>query len=257
MFMKTLVFILFIFFNPLVLADSLKSAIESEIRSNKNIARDIYRNPYETLSFFGIRPDMKVIELSPGGGWYTEILAHYLKDEGELIAAHFDPSMSDFAKRVRDNFEKKLASSSVYDDVKLVSLNEQYSEVESIDAVVTFRNLHNWIGPNWDFIIKNSHKSLKKGGLLGVVEHRAKEGTSLENMKKTGYVTEEYAIESIEKLGFKLVAKSEINSNPKDTKDHPKGVWTLPPVLRLKELDQDKYLQIGESDRFTFLFKKI
>ena len=256
MIMKILTFILLIFFNSFVIADPLKNAIESEIRSDKNVARDVYRHPYETLTFFGIRPDMTVIELSPGGGWYTEILAHYLKDNGELIAVHFDPSMGDFAKRVRDNFEKKLASSSVYDQVKLASLNSKYSEVESVDVVVTFRNLHNWIGPNWDFIIKNSYASLKKGGLLGVVEHRAKEGTSIENMKKTGYVTEKYAIESIEKLGFKLIAKSEINSNPKDTKDHPRGVWTLPPVMRLKELDQDKYLQIGESDRFTFLFKK-
>ena len=257
MIMKILTFILLIFFNSFALADPLKNAIESEIRSDKNVARDVYRHPYETLTFFGIRPDMTVIELSPGGGWYTEILAHYLKDNGELIEVHFDPSMGDFAKRVRDNFEKKLASSSVYDQVKLASLNSKYSEVESVDVVVTFRNLHNWIGPNWDFIIKNSYASLKKGGLLGVVEHRAKEGTSIENMKKTGYVTEKYAIESIEKLGFKLIAKSEINSNPKDTKDHPRGVWTLPPVMRLKELDQDKYLQIGESDRFTFLFKKI
>ena len=257
MIMKILTFILLIFFNSFALADPLKNAIESEIRSDKNVARDVYRHPYETLTFFGIRPDMTVIELSPGGGWYTEILAHYLKDNGELIAVHFDPSMGDFAKRVRDNFEKKLASSSDYDQVKLASLNSKYSEVESVDVVVTFRNLHNWIGPNWDFIIKNSYASLKKGGLLGVVEHRAKEGTSIENMKKTGYVTEKYAIESIEKLGFKLIAKSEINSNPKDTKDHPRGVWTLPPVMRLKELDQDKYLQIGESDRFTFLFKKI
>ena len=200
MIMKILTFILLIFFNSFALADPLKNAIESEIRSDKNVARDVYRHPYETLTFFGIRPDMTVIELS---------------------------------------------------------LNSKYSEVESVDVVVTFRNLHNWIGPNWDFIIKNSYASLKKGGLLGVVEHRAKEGTSIENMKKTGYVTEKYAIESIEKLGFKLIAKSEINSNPKDTKDHPRGVWTLPPVMRLKELDQDKYLQIGESDRFTFLFKKI
>ena len=257
MIMKILTFILLTFFNSFALADPLKNAIESEIRSDKNVARDVYRHPYETLTFFGIRPDMTVIELSPGGGWYTEILAHYLKDNGELIADHFDQSMGDFAKSVRDNFEKKLASNSVYDQVKLASLNSKYSEVESVDVVVTFRNLHNWIGPNWDFIIKNSYASLKKGGLLGVVEHRAKEGTSIENMKKTGYVTEKYAIESIEKLGFKLIAKSEINSNPKDTKDHPRGVWTLPPVMRLKELDQDKYLQIGESDRFTFLFKKI
>ena len=228
---KYLIFFLILFLNPLAMADPLKDAVESDVRSNKSIARDVHRNPYETLTFFGIRPDMKVIELSPGGGWYTEILASYLKEEGELIAAHFDPSMGDFAKRVRGNFEKKLASSSVYDRVKLVSLNTQYSEAESVDAVVTFRNLHNWIGPNWDFIIKSAHKSLKKGGVLGVVEHRAKQGTSLENMKKTGYVTEKYAIESIEKLGFKLIAKSEINSNPKDTKDHPRGVWTLPPVM--------------------------
>ncbi|MEC7269311.1 MAG: methyltransferase, partial [Pseudomonadota bacterium] len=102
-----------------------------------------------------------------------------------------------------------------------------------------------------------SHKVLKKGGVLGVVEHRAIDGTSIEKMKKTGYVTEDYAIKNIEKFGFKLVSKSEINSNPKDTKDHPKGVWTLPPVLRLKDKDQEKYVQIGESDRFTFLFRKI
>ena len=165
--------------------------------------------------------------------------------------------MGGFAKRVRDSFEKKLSSNSIYDRVKVVSLNSKYSEENSVDAILTFRNLHNWIGPSWDLIMTNTYQSLKEGGIFGVVEHRAKENTSVQDMKKTGYVTENYAIEYIEKYGFKLISKSEVNSNIKDTKDHPKGVWTLPPVMRLKEVDQEKYLEIGESDRFTFLFQKI
>ena len=199
---------------------------------------------------------MKVIELSPGGGWYTEILAPYLKEEGELIAAHFDPSMGDFAKRVRGNFEKKLASSSVYDRVKLVSLNTQYSEAESVDAVVTFRNLHNWIGPNWNFIITSAHKSLKKGGVLGVVEHRAPDTATRQEMIDTAYVSEAYVKQVAGSAGFEFVDSSEINANQKDTKDHPEGVWTLPPNFRAGEVDQNKYAAVGESDRMTLKFRK-
>ena len=126
----------------------------------------------------------------------------------------------------------------------------------SVDAVLTFRNLHNWLGPTMDNIFANTYKALKPGGVFGIVEHRAKPGTSIEMMKKSGYVTEQHALEIAQKHGFELVAKSEVNSNSKDTANHPKGVWTLPPNYRLKDKDREKYSEIGESDRMTLLFKK-
>ena len=137
-----------------------------------------------------------------------------------------------------------------------MDLNSELAEQNSVDAALTFRNLHNWLGPNLDDIFSNTFTALKPGGLFGVVEHRAKPGTSMENMKKSGYVTEEHAIKVAKKHGFELVSKSEINANPKDSANHPRGVWTLPPVLRLKEKDKEKYLAIGESDRMTLLFRK-
>ena len=145
----------------------------------------------------------------------------------------------------------------MFKDIEIVDLSSNLAEQESVDAVLTFRNLHNWLGPQMDLIFANSYKALKPGGLLGVVEHRAKPGTSMEVMKKSGYVTEEHAIEVAQKHGFTLVSKSEINANLKDTANHPRGVWTLPPNLRLKDQDKEKYLEIGESDRMTLLFRKI
>ena len=259
---KTYTYILFLnltfFLAPFVSAHSLEDAIKSTDRSAKNVARDQYRNPYETLSFFGIQQEMSVVELSPGGGWYTEILANYIHSPGMLIAAHFDrDSQRDFYIRMRNNFEDKINKNPMYKNVSVVDLSSKLADPGSIDAVLTFRNLHNWIGPQIDIIFSNSHRALKKGGVLGIVEHRANPGTSLEEMKKTGYVTEAYAIETAEKHGFTLIAKSEINANPNDTKDYERGVWTLPPVLRLKERDKEKYLDIGESDRMTLLFKKL
>jgi len=156
-----------------------------------------------------------------------------------------------------NNFENKVNQNPMYKNVKVVDLSSKLADEGSVDAVLTFRNLHNWIGPQIDLIFSNAHKALKQNGILGVVEHRANPGTSLEDMRKTGYVTEEYAINIAQKHGFTLISKSEINANPKDTKDHPRGVWTLPPVLRLKEQDKEKYLNIGESDRMTLLFKKL
>ena len=224
-------------------AHDLMAAVQSEDRSTKNIERDQYRNPVETLSFFEIKPNMKVIELSHGGGWYTEILANYLHEPGMLIAAHFDKdSEIGYFKRGRANFEKKIASSPMYSNVEIVDLSSNLAEESSVDAVITFRNLHNWLGPQMDSIFANSFKALKSGGVFGIVEHRAKQGTSLQEMKRSGYVTEEYAIMMAKKHGFSLVAKSEINANLKDTKDYPKGVWTLPPSLRLKEIDKEKYI---------------
>ena len=238
-------------------AHDLKAAIQSEDRTPKNILRDEYRNPFETLTFFQIKPEMKVIELSPGGGWYTEILANYLHEPGVLIAAHFDQnSKIEYFKNSRKRFEQKVESSPVFDNVEIVDLSSELADEGSVDAVLTFRNLHNWLGPQMDLIFSNSFKALKSGGLFGVVEHRANPGTSISDMKKSGYVTEEHAIMIAEKHGFVLVGKSEINANLKDSKDHPKGVWTLPPNLRLKEVNRSKYLSIGESDRMTLLFKK-
>ena len=243
-------------FLPNTFAHDLKGAIVSEDRTPKNVARDVYRHPYETLNFFGIKQDMTVIELSPGGGWYTEILANYIHYPGTLIAAHFNPDAGGYYKRGRANFEKKMNSSPMYGRVEIVNIDSTLAESNSVDAVLTFRNLHNWLGPLLDTIFSNSYKALKPGGIFGVVEHRANEGTTLEMMKKSGYVTEKHAIEMAKKHGFELVSKSEVNSNPKDIKNYPKGVWTLPPNLRMKEVDKEKYLEIGESDRMTLLFRK-
>ena len=252
---------LFIFglaYNSSLFSHNLEEAVESMDRDPKNVSRDIYRNPYETLSFFEIKSNMKIIELSPGGGWYTEILANFIHDPGILIAAHYDPNSDrEYFKKMRANFESKINENSMYDNVKIVNLNSELAEAQSVDAVLTFRNLHNWLGSQADVIFANAYRALKKGGILGVVEHRADPGTTLEVMKKSGYVTEEYAIKIAKKHGFILVSKSEINANPLDTKDHPRGVWTLPPSMRLKDQDKDKYLKIGESDRMTLLFKKL
>ena len=238
-------------------AHDLKGAVASEDRTPKNTLRDSSRNPVETLSFFGIESDMVVIELSPGGGWYTEILANYIHYPGTLIAAHWSKdSEIAYYRRGRANFEKKMSKHPMYGRVEIVDLYSELADENSVDAVLTFRNLHNWLGPNLDNIFSNTFKSLKPGGVFGIVEHRAKPGTSMEMMKKSGYVTEAHAIKIAKKHGFELAAKSEINANPKDTADHPKGVWTLPPNYRLKDKDREKYSDIGESDRMTLLFKK-
>tara|TARA_B100001057_G_scaffold500137_1_gene613707 strand:- start:3955 stop:4740 length:786 start_codon:yes stop_codon:yes gene_type:complete len=238
-------------------AHDLEGAVSSEDRTSKNMLRDSARNPVETLSFFGIKSDMVVVELSPGGGWYTEILANYIHYPGTLIAAHWSKD-SDVAyfRRGRANFEKKISEKPMYGRVEIVDLDSELADADSVDAVLTFRNLHNWLGPNMDKIFSNTYKALKPGGVFGIVEHRAKPGTSMEVMKKSGYVTEAHALEIARKHGFELIAKSEINANPKDTTDHPKGVWTLPPVYRLKDKDREKYSAIGESDRMTLLLKK-
>ena len=237
-------------------SSSLEDAVNSDNRTPAYTERDQFRNPKETLSFFGIKSDMKVVELSPGGGWYTEILAMYIKEPGKLIAAHHDPSLGNYYKRSRGNFEKKMQSDEIYSKVKIVNLGSKLSEDNTIDAVLTFRNLHNWLRGDIEKVFMQSFNSLKPGGILGVVEHRAKEGTSLEQMIKSGYVTEALAIQLANKAGFVLVGKSEINANGKDSTNHPKGVWTLPPSYRLKEVDRNKYKDIGESDRMTLLFKK-
>lgn len=247
----------------LAFADPLADAVAGDQRSESNSARDVYRNPVATLEFFEIQPNHTVVEISPGGGWYTEILAPYLRAEGLLYAAHF-PVETDIAYyvRSREAFMQKLEKNpAVYDKVQVTEFGAgaatPIAPAGSADRVLTFRNVHNWLGN--DFAAEafaQFYAALKPGGLLGVVEHRAKPGTSAKEMQTSGYVTEEAVIDLAEKAGFELVARNEINANPKDSKDHPRGVWTLPPSLALGDQDRQKYLAIGESDRMTLKFRK-
>ena len=240
-------------------ASTIEDAVINDERSAKNIVRDKYRHPIETLKFFQIKSNMTVIELSPGSGWYTEILSKYLYEEGKLIAAAYNPSVSDYAKRSREAYEKKLKSKISYNKVEVVDLFSKLSDDATIDAVLTFRNIHNWIDEdtnNLRKIFEQSYSALKPGGIFGVVEHRAKPETSLEEMRKSGYVTEELTINLAKEVGFILSAKSNINANIKDTKDHPAGVWSLPPTLYLKDKNREKFIEIGETDRMTLLFRK-
>ena len=240
-------------------ASTIEDAVINDERSAKNIVRDKYRHPIETLKFFQIKSNMTVIELSPGSGWYTEILSKYLYEEGKLIAAAYNPSVSDYAKRSREAYEKKLKSKISYNKVEVVDLFSKLSDDATIDAVLTFRNIHNWIDEdtkNLRKIFEQSYSALKPGGIFGMVEHRAKPGTSLEDMRKSGYVTEELTINLAKEVGFILSAKSNINANIKDTKDHPAGVWSLPPTLYLKDKNREKFIEIGETDRMTLLFRK-
>ena len=240
-------------------AHNLEESVSSAHRSEKNILRDKYRNPYETLSFFRIEPEMTVVELSPGRGWYTEILAMYMYDKGRYIVAPYNPKLGGYADRLWNSYNELLKSNEVYSKVETTFLFDKLAEDNSVDAVLTFRNVHNWINNNDENarkIFKQSFSALRSGGYFGIVEHRAEKETSLEDMYKSGYMTEEFVIDLAKEVGFVLIDKSEINANTKDLKNYPRGVWTLPPSLRLKEQDREKYLNIGESDRMTLLFQK-
>ena len=243
--------------------EALKAAIASSARAPANVARDAARHPYETLTFFGIRPDMTVVELAPGGGWYTEILAPYLRDKGKLIAAGESPtSEHEGARRYANNFTRKLADNpalfakverSVFEPPRKYAI----AAPSSVDMVLTFRNLHNWTNAGDDKVrelLSEVRKVLKPGGVLGVVDHRLPASRAAGSTG--GYLHEAYVIKLIEGAGFKLAAKSEVNANPKDTADYAKGVWALPPSLSNGQVDREKYLAIGESDRMTLKFVK-
>ena len=255
--------------SPLVIADSnteaLQLAVDHPSRSAANIERDKYRNPLATLQFFEVTPHSTVVEIAPGGGWYTEILAPLLAAHGTLYAAHFPAnSSSDYYKRSRAGFVEKLAANPVYNRVQLTEFAPDNSSAiapaGSADVVLTFRNLHNWYGSGGDAgmiaIFKDFYSALKPGGVLGVVEHRLPADKMTGDWQKSGYFPQALTVSLAEQAGFTFEAASDINANPKDSADHPGGVWTLPPVLRLKEQDKDKYLAIGESDRMTLKFRK-
>ena len=225
-------------------------------------ARDQYRHPLETLNFFAIKDNMTVVEIFPGGGWYSEILAPYLKDKGSFYASHNNPdSKREFARKSAARFKAKMASNDIYSKVNITVLEPpaktEIAPPGSADAVLTFRNIHNWMNAgNADDIFAAMYKALKPGGILGIVEHRGNSNTKQDPKARSGYVNQAHAIKLAEKAGFQFVASSEINANPKDSKDHPKGVWTLPPSLAMQDHDRQKYLAIGESDRFTLKFVK-
>ncbi|WP_394202025.1 class I SAM-dependent methyltransferase [Shewanella waksmanii] len=250
--------------SPLANAGDLDSAVSNELRTEKNVQRDDARHPKETLAFFGIQPNHTVIELWPGGRWYAEILAPYLAKEGHYIGANFDanPPADVKSPGYRIRLGKALdewisthqsdlgkASSFAFEPPRLSSLGED----NSADMVLTFRNLHNWaMNDQLETVFESAYKVLKPGGVFGVVEHRGKPGMDA----KSGYMEQQATIDLAKKVGFILAASSEVNANPKDTKDHPKGVWTLPPRLALGDQDKAKYQAIGESDRMTLKFIK-
>ena len=251
---------------PAFSADAaLEQVIAGKHRDARNAARDQYRHPKETLAFFGIKPGMTVVEIWPSAGWWTEILAPYLKDDGKYYAAWFATEWEntpDFLKEREKGFDAMIAGKpELYGKViKTKLLPPDFVDIApkgSADMVLTFRNVHNWAkAGSTEMMLKTFYDALKPGGILGVKDHRAAPGTPFRQQIDSGYMTEEYVISTAEKAGFKFVAKSEINANPKDTTDHPAGVWTLPPTLRLGEKDREKYLAIGESDRMTLKFVK-
>jgi predicted methyltransferase len=237
----------------------LRASIASSDRPAAEVARDKWRHPAETLEFFGLRQDMTVVELWPGGGWYTAILAPLLAEKGKLVVTNTDPNgPGENAK----SYAARLASKpNDFGKVEVKIINPP-ADVSlgadgSADAVLTFRNFHNWVHDGMaDKVLAASFRVLKSGGIFGVEEHRAKADADPAKIGDTGYVPEAMVIDLAQKAGFRLEGRSEINANPNDTKDYPKGVWTLPPVLRLGDTDRAKYEAIGESDRMTLRFRK-
>lgn len=236
--------------------------LEGDQRSEANRARDEYRHPKETLLFFGIRPEMTVVEVWPGGGWYTEVIAPLLAKKGTYYAAGRapNPESAGTTRNIKAFNDKLAARPDLYGRVIVTSLDPGHTEIAppgSADLVVSFRNLHNWMGADFaPAALEAMYRALKPGGVLGIVEHRGDPATPQDPKAQSGYVNEDYAIRMIEAAGFRLVAKSEVNANARDTKDHPKGVWTLPPTWAMKDEDRARYAAIGESDRFTLKFVK-
>lgn len=243
-----------------VLPKTLEESVSSSFRTQEFTKRDMYRHPLETLKFFGVTPEMNVVEISPSAGWYTEILAPFLAEKGHYVAA---TPVAEKPYQI-ENEAKLKAFMAKYPQVSSKMETAMFnppSEIKlpadgSADMVLTFRNVHNWMTVKSEkAAFKAFFKVLKPGGILGVVEHRANPDQK-ESIAKSGYVRQQDVVKMARDAGFRLVAASEINANPKDTKDYPEGVWTLPPVLRLGDVDKDKYLAIGESDRMTLKFMK-
>lgn len=251
------------FSNIAMAGDSLTKFAKGKHRSESNVARNEFRHPVETLKFFGIEPSMTVVEISPGGGWYAEILAPYLKEHGTYIAAGYDPkSKSEYFSSNAKKFADKLAADPKhYSKAKLSVMQApgqlDFATKNSVDMVVSFRNTHNWASRGHaEAVYAAIYKSLKPNGVFGLVQHRAGDKNPADTSGKKGYLKTADIISMATKAGFVLQAQSEINANPKDTKDYEAGVWSLPPVYRLKDKDRAKMTAIGESDRMTLKFVK-
>ncbi len=245
-----------------LMAAKLDQVLAGSWRSDKNKARDEYRHPKQTLEFFGVKPSDTLIEITPGGGWYAEILAPLLKGSGTYIAAVGKPTKPQGEAAQDKSALQKLfeGNATEFGDAKSVEFDSKAPSLgapASADVVLTFRNVHNWVmADTAPLMFKAFFDVLKPGGTLGVVDHRAAADADLDKIKKSGYLPQDYVVKLATDAGFKLVAQSEINANAKDTKDYEKGVWTLPPTLTLGDQDKDKYVAIGESDRMTLKFEK-
>jgi predicted methyltransferase len=243
---------------------AISAMVAGKHRKPGNADRDKYRHPVETLEFFGFKPTMTVLDIGPGEGWYTELLAPALAKRGKYLATSGDPNGSPdqrptfYAQRFKEFLE---TSPEAYGKVQTVVVDSKAPKLAldgTVDMVVILRGVHGMkTGGTFGTWLTEIHRALKPGGVLGIEEHRAKEGASPEDSAKKGYVPEKWTIEQVEAAGFKLAGKSEVNANAKDTKDYPEGVWSLPPTLRQKDQDRDKYLAIGESDRMTLKFVKV
>lgn len=242
----------------------IEAAVAGSWRDAGFVARDRYRHPVETLAFFGVEPSDTVVEITPGGGWYAEILAPLVRDEGRYVAAVWDdaiPGQPAYRYRLNDALRAKFAGApDVYGtpEVRVFDpASPAFGPAGSADVVLTFRNAHNWVGDGTaPAYFAAFFDVLAPGGTLGVVDHRAKPGTSAEAMATSGYLTEDLVVALATDAGFVLEARSEVNANPADTADHPNGVWTLPPTNSHDAEDAAKYRAIGESDRMTLRFRK-
>jgi predicted methyltransferase len=249
---------------------ALRAAIAGPARTEDERARDVSRHPRETLEFFGLRDDMHVVELWAPGGFYTSILAPVLRDHGELAVTFLDPNgnfeaalaqpkmwQTQASRRYLERLEK---SPDVYGRTQRIVMKPpafSFGPDASADLVLTFRNIHNWLPEGYaEAVFTAAFRVLKPGGFFGIVEHRGAPGMTPKQIEDTGYVPVDVVLELADKAGFRLVSRSEINANPRDTKDYPQGVWTLPPFYALKDVDRAKYTAIGESDRMTLKLVK-
>lgn len=240
---------------------ALQEAVANPKRTAAFMKRDGARHPLEELEFFGVRPNMTVVEVWPGGGYWTEILAPYLKGAGTYYVAVPPPKDPEAPAPGKDKFRNKLAADpGTYGKITLTELGLDHYTVApagSADLIVTFRNLHNWIENGYaPAALESFFHALKPGGILGIEDHRGRNDVPQDPKAESGYVRQDYTIELAKKAGFEFVGSSELNANPRDTKDWPKGVWTLPPALALKDQDRDKYIAIGEADNYVLKFRK-
>jgi predicted methyltransferase len=246
---------------PTPVADpALDASIGNSARTPAFVARDSARHPGAELTFFGLKPAMTVVELWPGGGYWTEIMAPYLAPKGHYYVALQAPGDAEDDAATAKWHDRVKAQAARFGKINETILGPGQFDIappNSADLVLTFRNLHNWMSGGYaDQVLAACFKALKPGGILGIEEHRGRTDKPQDPKAKDGYVRQDYAIALFRKAGFKLIGSSEIDANPKDTKDWVDGVWTLPPTLSQGDKDRARYVAIGEADNFVLKFEK-